>query len=131
MQYSSGLTCDTKTKERRYSDLVLVMSPSKVEHGYTRDTCVECWTELSGGTSPARNTQQKQSPQRERRGQHERIKGNLKMCKEELVVPGGALDTEGLEEDVQKLFRWKENGTEAWWQCAGKMITLTYASCSQ
>ena len=36
---------------------------------------------------------------------------DLKRRKEVLVVSGGALDTEGAEEDVQKLFRYSEDAT--------------------
>ena len=40
----------------------------------------------------------------------EELKNYLKRRKEALVVPGGALDTERFE-DVQKLLRYKEDGT--------------------
>ena len=39
------------------------------------------------------------------------LQGDLKSRKEALVVSGGALDTERLEEDVQELFRYKDDGT--------------------
>ena len=41
------------------------------------------------------------------------LKGDLKRRKEALVVSGGALHMEDLEDDVQKLFRFKDDGTVA------------------
>ena len=40
------------------------------------------------------------------------LKEDLRKRKEALVVSGGALDTEGLEEDVREKFRCKDDGTK-------------------
>ena len=39
------------------------------------------------------------------------MKVDLRRREEALVFSGGALDTEGLEENVQKLFRYRDDGS--------------------
>ena len=42
---------------------------------------------------------------------HRRVERRFKTKKEKPAVSGGALDTEGLEENVQELYRYKDHGT--------------------
>ena len=97
------MTCDNL-------DLVPVGGHSSVENmrreqaqrckrgGFQNQPCGECWIEQVMRRTYIEAT--------------ERIEGRFsKSRKEALVVSGGALDTEGLEEDVQTLFRYEEDGT--------------------
>ena len=121
-------TCGSKDHERRFVDLVPVVFPLEDGSGYTSDVFAECWTVFNDGDRSNRSMKKEQTQRRKRGGleiqpfwdcwiEHalrrkhieatKEFKEDLKRRKEALVVSGGVLDTEGLEEDVQELFRQK------------------------
>ena len=123
------MTCDKKNQGRRHLDLVSVVFSSEDGCGYARDFCANCWAEHNGGSCSFRSSGAEQVQRRKRRGvQSPPFRGLLDRTsdapkvqkghknqkerrKEALLVSGGALDTEGLAEDVQNVFRYKEGGT--------------------
>ena len=100
---------------------MLVVPSSEDGHGYTGDVCADCWT---GRSICVRSCRTEQVPRRRREFSCRELlvgtraieatkdlKNELQEVVEASVVSGGALGTEGLEEDCQNLFRHREDGT--------------------
>ena len=119
-----SMTCDRKGQEGCPHDLVPGVCPSEDGFGCTRDVGDECWTELGTGSihgKGADDQAQKRrhlgdcgiehAPQRKCIEATKELNEYVERRKETLVDSGGALDADGLEEDVQELFIYGGDGT--------------------